>query len=216
MDKKNEYTVQETLHYQMRKCSSLIMRLAHNAQREHLRDAAGREECRPGGRPGEMGWMGPESRERQEHLHEAYYEGFMADEAAEGPQDFRDFRSRGRRGGKRGIAHAQGRLLRLLNEHDGLSLSEIVDQLDVRPSSASELVSKLEQQGYVRRETNADDKRVTNIFITDGGRQHYLDFATARSDRSAEIFEALSDEEQKQLSELLGKLLTSLKEKVKE
>jgi len=213
MDNEKEYTEQESLHQQLRTCSMLMMRLAHDAQRKHLKETMAEEF--PGARDA---WT--------DFRHHARVQGgrfkdAFDDSVAFGGQQVENLRNfhggrggRGPHGGPRGVAHAQARLLKFVQDHDGCSLSEIVEELDVRPSSASELVSKLEQQGYVRRETNATDKRVTNIFITDAGRQHYATFAAARAKRDEEFFNGLSVEDQKELSDLLEKLSASLKEKL--
>jgi len=218
-------TLPESLHQQLRKCGMLMMRLTHSAQREHLQQA-----MKEGFADDREMWgdLRNHVRARRDNLRQVFSDDVIG--------DLRDFPDRGvgrgrdrdrscdrdrdprahggPHGGPRGIAHAQGRLLGLVYDCDGLSLSAIVDQMDIRPSSASELVSKLEQQGYVRRETNADDKRVTNIFITEAGRAHYESFASVRADRSAELFGGLTAEEQQELSALLDKLAASLKEKL--
>ncbi|MCL2881593.1 MAG: MarR family transcriptional regulator [Coriobacteriia bacterium] len=204
---------QESLHHQLRTCSMLMMRLAHATQRQHLKEAMGDDF--PGARDAWTDFR-HHARAQGGRFRDGFADGYaFGGQQVEDRHNLRDLRDqRGPHGGPRGVAHAQARLLQLLDERDGRSLSEIVEELDIRPSSASELVSKLEQQGYVKRETNADDKRVTNIFITDEGKAHYATYAAARAKRDADFFDGLSDEEQKQLSELLAKLSASLKEKL--
>jgi DNA-binding MarR family transcriptional regulator len=114
------------------------------------------------------------------------------------------------------VPHGQGRLLRLLKETDGLPLKDIVEALDIRPSSASELVAKLEQNGYVSRTTNAEDKRVVNVFITPAGLARIAEKISERKQRLDNLYAALDEQEQKQLSALLGKLISSLKENLGE
>jgi DNA-binding MarR family transcriptional regulator len=115
--------------------------------------------------------------------------------------------------GGEAVPRGQGRLLRALVENDGMSQRDILDALDIRPSSASELIAKLEQGGYVTKQANAEDKRVTNIFITEKGREYVANTHGKQSERVSELFDALDENEQQQLSELLGKLVASLKEK---
>jgi len=215
-----ESTGQESLHQQLRSCSMLMMRLAHVAQREHLKETMGEEF--PGARDAWTDFR-HQARVQGGHLRDAWGDGVaFGGQQVENLRNFRggrrDFGPRrgglGPHGGPRGVAHAQARLLHYVQEHDGCSLSAVVEELDIRPSSASELVSKLEQQGYVRREANAEDKRVTNIFITDEGKEHLAVFEAARAKRDADFFDGLSAAEQKQLAELLGKLSASLKEKL--
>ena len=206
---------QESLHHQLRTCSMLMMRLTHSAQRQHLKEAMGDDF--PGARDAMTDFRHhAHGHARGGRFRDGFAEGYaFSGQQVEDRRNLRDLRDRrGPHGGPRGVAHAQARILQLLGERDGRSLSEIVEELDVRPSSASELVSKLEQHGYVKRETNAEDKRVTNIFITEEGKEHFAAFAAERAKRDADFFDGLSAEEQQQLSELLGKLSASLKEKL--
>ncbi len=198
-----EETREESLVDQLRSCGMLMGRMARAVQHEQFKETV-KEEF-PGAHEAWEDFR-QSARVGGERLKTVFSDGF-----AVGSRGVEDLRNRSR---QRGEAHAQNRLLQLLQERDGRSLSEIVDELDIRPSSASELVSKLEQQGLVRRETNADDKRVVNIFITDAGRERSETNEEARAKRDAEIFSGLTDEEQQQLSELLRKLADSLKERL--
>jgi len=113
-----------------------------------------------------------------------------------------------------GFAHrGQGRLLCLLLEKDGLSHKDIVEALDIRPSSVSELVARLEQSGQIQKSANEADKRVSNVYLTHEGRKTAQTLAETRQDEENGIFAALDQDEQNQLSALLGKLIASLREK---
>ena len=107
----------------------------------------------------------------------------------------------------------QGKLLDVLLDNDGISQRDLVQMLDIRPSSVAELIDKLEQAGLVRREANSGDKRVVNIFITDEGREAAERLSGGRGDSLAEFFSVLSDEEKDQLSSIMDKLVDGLKDK---
>lgn len=109
-------------------------------------------------------------------------------------------------GGDRG----QLRLLRLIADRKQLTNAEIVEALDIRPSSASALVAKLEDAGLVQREPSATDGRVTLISLTKAG-QDFIAAAREEKDNLADtLFAGLSAAEQTQLAALLRKLLASL------
>ena len=55
----------------------------------------------------------------------------------------------------------QGRVLALLSAKPETTQRELSFLLDMRQQSLSELLSKLEEKGYVTREKSADDGRVT-------------------------------------------------------
>ncbi len=108
------------------------------------------------------------------------------------------------------IGRGQGLVLRILAEEDGLAQSEITEKLDIRPSSLGELVTKLERNGYVERRQNETDKRVVNVFLTEKGREAESKFINPRREAAKSWFAGLSEEEKSQLSELMGKMISSM------
>jgi DNA-binding MarR family transcriptional regulator len=109
-------------------------------------------------------------------------------------------------------AHGQHKLLGKLLDRDGILLKDIVEELDIRPSSASELVAKLEKRGYVWTEVDADDKRAKRVFVTEKTREHADKIKLTRSELATEMLAALSAQEQEQLLSLLKKLTASFEE----
>lgn len=73
-----------------------------------------------------------------------------------------------------GCKHPKGRgyghILDLLVAGEGFSQQQIADALDIRPQSVSEAVSIMETQGFVRKEANENDRRVTLVHITEQGK----------------------------------------------
>lgn len=104
----------------------------------------------------------------------------------------------------------QERLLRLLADHDGISNADITTALDIRPSSVSALVSKLEDIGVIERRASADDKRVMLIYLTDKGQTLIDTNRAVRDDMSDSFFKNLTDEEREQLNNILSKLIDNM------
>ncbi len=104
----------------------------------------------------------------------------------------------------------QSRLLRLLGDQDGLTNAEIAEALDIRPSSVSALVKKLEEAGFIERHDDPQDKRVIRIFVTEDGRTFLKGSRQFKDDFSEACFAALTTAEQNQLRDLLRKLLDGL------
>ena len=111
-------------------------------------------------------------------------------------------------------SRSQIKLLGLLVESGVIPMKQIVEVFDIRPSSASELVSKLEARGFATRETDSTDKRASNIRITDEGRKFAEEANAGRSERLSTLFDGLTDDEQEQLVTLLEKLNDSIREKI--
>lgn len=102
------------------------------------------------------------------------------------------------------------RLLNLLSERDGLTNAEIVELLDIRPSSVSLQVKGLEEAGYVERRASAADKRVSLIYLTPQGRQLIARGDSEIDTLSETILAGLSDSEQATLQALLTKILKNV------
>lgn len=104
------------------------------------------------------------------------------------------------------------RFLKLLSEQDGLTNSEIVELLDIRPSSVSAMVKRLEESGIVERRPLASDGRKSAVYLTEKGKK-LLDSASQNHDEISELFfDSLTSEEQAQLRDLLSKLLDGMAE----
>ncbi len=101
-------------------------------------------------------------------------------------------------------APAQQRVLDILAEEDGLTQGILMEILDVRPSSLAEVLKKLERRGDIERREDERDKRIKQVFITEAGKSK-TGSASTEKDFSEEFFLGLSDEEQKQLDQLLNK-----------
>lgn len=124
-------------------------------------------------------------------------------------------RGHGPRDGQvRGGAHrGQGRIMSLLRTNDGISQRALAELLHIRPPSLSEVLDKLETTGLIERRQHESDKRVSNVFMTAKGRETAVEVETARRNQANEMFAGLSEEEQANLSTLLGKLISTLESK---
>lgn len=97
--------------------------------------------------------------------------------------------------------------LRLISENDGMTNAEISEKLDIKPSSVSNKVSSLEEDGLIKRVQSDDDKRVATVHLTEKGEQTLKDYAEGRNQISEEVFGELSESEQKELISIFEKLL---------
>lgn len=58
------------------------------------------------------------------------------------------------------------RLLGMVLRHDGVRTTELAQALDIRPSSLTDALDRLEATGYVRRQKDEQDSRIIRIFAT--------------------------------------------------
>ena len=107
-----------------------------------------------------------------------------------------------------GLYHGQATLLRLAAQRDGAIQRDLAADLDVRPSSMTEMLTRLERNGMVARRQDKNDQRVTRIFITEEGKK-LVEQMNAAADMD-DIFDVLSKKEKQQLLAMLEKLCVSL------
>ncbi|MGM9606825.1 MAG: MarR family winged helix-turn-helix transcriptional regulator [Oscillospiraceae bacterium] len=104
---------------------------------------------------------------------------------------------------------SQRRVLFFLREHGPMTQREILEEMGVRASSLSELLSKLEAKGYVKKEKSETDKRNYNVSITDEGIQALEEMHVKHQAAMSDLLSDLSPEERRQLAALLEKLHTA-------
>ena len=107
-------------------------------------------------------------------------------------------------------------LLRILKDNDGASSRELCEYLDIRPSSMSELLARMEEHGLVERKTAEDDKRVTCVFLTEKGNDAATQIAERRAQAEAEFSACFTEEEKLQFCALADKLANHLEESARE
>ena len=112
--------------------------------------------------------------------------------------------------------HGYGRILDLLSRNDGLSQSQIAEELGIRPQSASEAIASMESQALVEKRPNEQDKRCWLIYITSAGRQRQIDLRNERVENARRILEALTADEKGTLLQLLNKAADGLQDNKEE
>lgn len=69
-----------------------------------------------------------------------------------------------------GLYRGQHRILRALWAQDGLTHTELGEQAHVRPSTISTTIQRMEKAGLVERKHDAEDQRVSRVYLTQEGR----------------------------------------------
>lgn len=101
---------------------------------------------------------------------------------------------------------SQKRILIILNEVGSITQRDLTMRLGIQPGSASEILSKLENAGFLLRTMSETDRRTANLSLTEKGIQAALEAAGQRSRRHVEMFSCLSESEKTELLALLEKL----------
>ncbi len=107
----------------------------------------------------------------------------------------------------------QGRILSILKMKPEISQKELSYLLEMRPQSLGELLTKLEKKGYISRTQSEEDRRVLIIRLTKEGLEATQD-AGDEEFSFDQVFECLNEDEQKNFSDYLGKIIHVLEDQV--
>lgn len=112
-----------------------------------------------------------------------------------------------------GLSFFEYHVLAMLSEAEGRTrlMSELALRTDASLSRLSHVVTRLEKQGWVRREACPTDGRATNAVLTEAGFEHLRAYAPAHvAEVRRLVFDALEPDDVAALSAGLGKILESI------
>lgn len=113
----------------------------------------------------------------------------------------------------RGSGHmGQKKIVNILATAGEMSQFDLQNMLEIKPGSMSEVLTKMEKKGYITRSKAPNDKRMVLLRITQCGLNWNSSIQKNMSRDSKSWFSALSSSEQKQLHEMLEKLLVNWEE----
>lgn len=111
-----------------------------------------------------------------------------------------------------GVTAGQWRFLRVLWAEDGLSQRELSRRVGMREPTTVVALKSLEKSGYIRREANVADRRITNIFLTQAAREIEERLLPCVVEVNAMATEGLTPDEANQLRALLGRVIDNLQD----
>lgn len=108
---------------------------------------------------------------------------------------------------------SQSRILIVLLESGGMSQKKLTEYLGIQSGSASEILAKLEKAGWIIRTPGKNDRRTSDIALTDEGKNIAQEALLQRQRRHAQMFICLSEDEKQELFKLLEKIGEDWKER---
>ncbi len=105
-----------------------------------------------------------------------------------------------------GLSPSHGDILWALFKQGALSMKGLATLIDRDKSTVTVLVNKLISLGYVRKQPDIADSRVTLISLTEQGRDLKDDLIEISQKLIAKVYKTLSEDERDSLIELLTKI----------
>ena len=115
-----------------------------------------------------------------------------------------------------GLYRGQQFVLRALWTEEGITHSELADQLNVRPATITNTLKRMEKAGLVERRQDDEDQRVSRVYLTDAGRNIRGAVEEVWSELEGQAFAGLSLEEIAKLRQLLPQVRDNLMREVEE
>jgi DNA-binding MarR family transcriptional regulator len=112
--------------------------------------------------------------------------------------------------GARKLYRGQTQLLSLISRKNGASQRDLAEEMDMRPSSMTEMLLRVEAAGFVTRKQDENDQRVVRVFLTKAGEGALMQSNDAVPDLAAALFDCLTEEEQTQMLALVEKCSAGL------
>ena len=105
-----------------------------------------------------------------------------------------------------GFSGAMYMILLHVDRHPGASQDSIANHRYIDKCNVARRTKKLEELGYIRRETDQADRRQNNLYLTDKGRELVPVIKTYLSQWGQGMTESLSEKEKDTLITLLTKM----------
>lgn len=104
------------------------------------------------------------------------------------------------------LSHGQPKVLEYLLDHEGCMQKDIAVACMIEPPSVTSLLSKMEKDQLITRESIDGNRRSLHIYLTKTGKQKAIQVKEAFQKMDEAVLSALDDEEKKHLLDLLSKI----------
>ena len=109
------------------------------------------------------------------------------------------------------IFRGQGMMLMFLSKHEGMTHSEIAEKLDISPAAATKVIKRLEEEGYIQRQSDEKDERLSRVFMQEAGRAVISGIQSSFKKLDEQTFQNFDEDDLNRLEDYLRHILTNLK-----
>src|SRR6266496_3035222 len=109
-----------------------------------------------------------------------------------------------------GMHRAQATLLCRLFAQDGMTQSEIAEQLSVQGATVTNMLQRMEEAGLVARRRDPEDNRLVRVYLTEKGRKQEHAISDQFMKVEEAIFEGLDPQQRTILRRMLRQMLHNM------
>lgn len=110
---------------------------------------------------------------------------------------------------------AQGRILYVLWQQDGIPIKVISDRCGLAITSLTTMLERMEKQDLIRRVQDEKDKRKTLLYLTENTKALKNDYAAVSEQMSGIYYQGFTEDEIIQFESFLQRVQENLEEKLK-
>ena len=114
------------------------------------------------------------------------------------------------------ITYSQLMVLRVINQEPGITAKEILMQMDTDKATLSGVLSRLERDNYVYRVKNETDKRVQNIYISEGSEKLCAEVSVIEKACISDLVRGISEEEAENFLLILDRFIDNQVKKIEQ
>ena len=112
---------------------------------------------------------------------------------------------------KYGLVKGQAQLLLIIRDNEDCTQKDLANYFNVKYSSMSERLNKLENLGYIERVQDGDNLKYKRITITSEGKTAAVQCRRILNDIESKLFKGLSEKEVSQFEKMLMKVVENSK-----
>jgi|SRR6266545_550651 MarR family transcriptional regulator, organic hydroperoxide resistance regulator len=109
-----------------------------------------------------------------------------------------------------GMHRAQAALLCRLYVNNGMTQSELADQLSVQGATITNILQRMEEAGLVTRQRDDDDNRLVRVYLTETGRQKERAITEQFLNLEGAVFEGINERDRELMRRLLQQMLQNM------
>ena len=110
---------------------------------------------------------------------------------------------------------AQGRILYVLWQEDGVPIKTVSDACGLAITSLTTMLERMERQGLIHRESDNRDRRKTLLFLTDQAKALRADYDAVSAQMGALYYQGFTENEIRRFEEDLQRIQRNLEERLK-
>lgn len=96
---------------------------------------------------------------------------------------------------------------------EGLTQNELAEHLKFNKGAVAKLVKAIEEEGYIVRKSDDNDRRLQRLYLAEKGRQVIPEIKSLEADLSVQMMEGFSEDEKHTLHKMLNRIIENISTK---